>query len=194
MSNATAAALAQFPDDWPDLEYAAGSDYVGVAPDASQYASIAFTMVAPLSRGSVSISSADNAVQPVINPGLLSDPVDQAVAIAAFKRIREIFATKAIQPVLVGPEAAPGNSTVTDSQIMQFIRATTTTIFHASCTCKMGKQDDPMAVVDSKGKVFGVGKLRVVDASAFALLPPGHAMSTVYALAEKIAADIIAGN
>lgn len=54
----------------------------------------------------------------------------------------------------------------------------------------MGAADDPTAVVDPNAKVIGVSNLRVVDASAFNLLPPGHPMSTVYALAEKIADDI----
>ncbi|KAJ2966529.1 hypothetical protein NUW58_g10642 [Xylaria curta] len=57
----------------------------------------------------------------------------------------------------------------------------------------MGKKDDPLAVVDPRAQVYGVKNLRVVDASAFPLLPPGHPQSTVYALAEKIACDI-AGN
>jgi choline dehydrogenase len=56
---------------------------------------------------------------------------------------------------------------------------------------KMGKSSDPMAVVDSKARVFGVQGLRVVDASAFPLLVPGHPQSTIYALAEKIADDIM---
>jgi choline dehydrogenase len=43
----------------------------------------------------------------------------------------------------------------------------------------MGKRDDPSAVVDSRARVFGVTNLRVVDASAFAILPPGHPMSTI---------------
>jgi len=50
-----------------------------------------------------------------------------------------------------------------------------------------------MAVVDSKARVIGVKALRVVDASAFPLLPPGLPQATVYALAEKIAANILAG-
>ena len=49
-------------------------------------------------------------------------------------------------------------------------------------------------VVDSKARVIGVKGLRVVDVSAFALLPPGHPQSTVYALAEKVADDIKKGN
>ena len=53
------------------------------------------------------------------------------------------------------------------------------TVWHAACTCAMGKATDPMAVVDSSAKVIGVSKLRVVDASAFPLLPPGHPQSTI---------------
>lgn len=51
--------------------------------------------------------------------------------------------------------------------------------------------NDTMAVVDSKARVIGVENLRVVDASAFALSPPGHPQSTVYGFAEKIAGDMI---
>lgn len=58
----------------------------------------------------------------------------------------------------------------------------------------MSKQGDPMGVIDSKARVFGVQGLRVVDASSFPSLPPGHPQSTVYMLAEKIAADILNGN
>jgi choline dehydrogenase-like flavoprotein len=54
----------------------------------------------------------------------------------------------------------------------------------------MGVESDEMAVVDSHARVFGVSGLRVVDASAFPFLPPGHPQSSVYALAEKIA-DLI---
>ena len=57
----------------------------------------------------------------------------------------------------------------------------------------MGKIGDPMAVVDTHARVFGVQGLRVVDSSAFPFLPPGHPQSTVYALAEKIADDVKRG-
>jgi choline dehydrogenase len=92
--------------------------------------------------------------------------------------------------VLIGGEYFPGADVQTDSQILDTIRNTVHTVYHASCTNKMGRSSDPMAVVDSDAKVFGVTGLRVVDTSAFALLPPGHPQSTVYAFAEKIAAKI----
>lgn len=93
--------------------------------------------------------------------------------------------------VLIGGEYFPGPAVQTDAQILDTIQKTVQTVWHASCTCKMGKKGDPEAVVDSEAKVFGVSGLRVVDASSFALLPPGHPQSTVYVLAEKIAASIL---
>jgi choline dehydrogenase len=66
-------------------------------------------------------------------------------------------------------------------------------LYHAASTCKMGQANDTLAVVDSKARVFGVEGLRVVDASAFPFLAPGHPQSGVYMLAEKIADDIMSG-
>ena len=54
----------------------------------------------------------------------------------------------------------------------------------------MGRGDETMAVVDSKARVYGVEGLRVVDASAFPFLPPGHPQAAVYMLVEEIAEDI----
>lgn len=129
---------------------------------------------------------------PIIDPNWLTSPTDQAVAIAAFKRLRQAFDTKTMSSILIGEEYFPGTAVQTDAQILEAIRKQAMTVWHAACTCKMGKSSDPDAVVDSEAKVFGVSGLRVVDASSFALLPPGHPQSTVYALAEKIAAGILA--
>ncbi|KAH6648066.1 choline dehydrogenase [Truncatella angustata] len=193
---------AQFPPDWPELEYLSAPGYVGdfsnllttQPKDGYQYATILGGLVAPLSRGTVTITSADTNVLPQINPNWLTDPTDVAVAIATYKRLRAAFASDAMSGVLAeDKEYFPGPAVQTDAQILQTIRNTVMTIWHASCTCRMGKKDDVNAVVDSDAKVIGVTGLRVVDASSFALLPPGHPQSTVYALAEKIAAQIRAG-
>ena len=136
-------------------------------------------LVAPYSRGNVTINSANAADPPIINPNWLSDPRDQATVIAGYKRARQIFNTRAMAPVLIGKEYFPGAAVQSDAQILEVIRQSFTTVFHASCTCKMGVKSDPAAVVDSKARVFGVSGLRVVDASSFALLPPGHPVSTV---------------
>ena len=67
----------------------------------------------------------------------------------------------------------------TDEQILAEIRLSFNTVYHASATNKMGQKKDSMAVVDSRCKVYGAKRLRVVDASAFPFLPPGHPMSTI---------------
>ena len=61
----------------------------------------------------------------------------------------------------------------------QVIKGSLQTVWHAAGTCKMGVESDAMAVVDSHARVYGVQGVRVVDASAFPLLPPGHPQSTI---------------
>lgn len=96
-----------------------------------------------------------------------------------FKRMREAFHSKAMTPVVIGKEYYPGAEVQSDKDILEFIKNNVMTLWHAACTCKMGSSDDEMAVVDSQARVYGVEGLRVVDASAFPFLPPGHPQSTV---------------
>ncbi|KAF7514170.1 hypothetical protein GJ744_004495 [Endocarpon pusillum] len=194
--------LATFAEDWPEVEYFSPGGYVGnstilgegIPRDGYNYAGVAAGLVAPLSRGSVSIISNDTSDLPIINPNWLSHPTDRAVAIASFKRTRAIWESEVMREITIGEEYFPGKALVsTDEEILRYIQTTFESILHASCTCKMGRTGDPNAVVDTKARVFGVEGLRVVDASALPLLPPGHPMATIYALAEKIADDILNG-
>ncbi|KAI0877920.1 putative glucose-methanol-choline oxidoreductase [Hypoxylon argillaceum] len=197
-SNHTLTAFKDYPADWPEVEYITLSGYVGLqedsrfgAPkDGANYATLAISTVAPRSRGYVSIQSKDTAVAPIINPNFLTDQADVEVSVAAFKRVREFWQTKTMQQFAVGDEAFPGKNVTTDADIEDIVRRSYNTIYHGSCTCAMGKKEDPMAVLDSQARVYGVQGLRVVDAASFPLLVPGHPQSTVYALAEKIACDI----
>ncbi|KJX97260.1 oxidoreductase GMC like protein [Zymoseptoria brevis] len=200
LSSSSIAELDQFDADWPEIEYLGAPGYVGAftnlfatqPDDGYQYATILAALVAPTSVGSVTISSDDTDDLPVIDPNWLSTKTDQEVAIAAYKRVREAFASNFMKRVLADDEEYfPGPDVQTDAQILEVIRNTLQTVWHASGTCKMGRASDKMAVVDSRARVFGVTGLRVVDASSFALLPPGHPQSVVYALAEKIARHIL---
>ena len=101
------------------------------------------------------------------------------VAVAGYKRVRELFATKVMTPILIGAEYFPGLSVQTDADFLHLIRQSLDTVYHAAVTCSMGRTSDPRAVIDSKARVIGVKNLRVLDASAFPLLPPGHPMETV---------------
>lgn len=212
LSQSTLDALNTFPEDWPEVEYIAADAYAGNfrAPlaqqplDGKKYVSILGAMVAPLSRGNITLKSANPLAAPAIDPNWLSDPADKELAIAWYRRMREIFTTKDVASQLeeVGVEAYPGLDKNSDEAIMAAIRDSAITVWHASSTCRMGKsvlkdgvreRVDEMDVVDSEAKVFGVDGLRVVDASIFPFLPPGHPQSTIYALAEKIS-DIIIQN
>ena len=138
-------------------------------------------LITPRSRCNVTLASADAAIHPVINPNLLTDRSDVEVAIAGFKRMREFWWSKAMAPLIVGEEVYLGKEVQTDAQIEDVLKKTFNTIYHASSTCAIGLANDSMAVVDSQSRVFGVQRLRVVDASAFPFLTPGHPQSVVCA-------------
>jgi choline dehydrogenase len=186
-SQSTRNGLNTFPSDWPEIEFLFLDAYSGLQRDfltggprdSKMYGSASAALTAPFSRGNVTISSSDTADNPIVSPNYLLDPRDQEVAIAAFKRVRQIYATKAMKPIVIGEESFPGANVTTDAQILAGIRQSTLTVYHTAATNAMGKSTDPNAVVDSKAKVIGVNNLRVVDASAFPFLPPGHPQSTV---------------
>lgn len=188
MSNSTLRELSGYPADWPELEYISLSVYLGYMENSRQgdpndgfnYASLSIALVAPRSRGTVTLSSPDTAVQPVIDPNFLGDKADTEVAVAGYKRAREFWDTPVLRDFRIGDdEAFPGLNATSDEEILDIIKRSYNTIYHGACTCSMGKDGDNMAVVDGKGRVYGVERLRVVDASIFPLLPPGHPMATM---------------
>ncbi|CAO1630479.1 unnamed protein product [Sympodiomycopsis kandeliae] len=200
-----ASVLNTYPSDWPHIEYFSGNGFVGnfdslllenAARGATgdRFSTILVGLVAPRSRGTVTITSGETADLPTINPNWLTDPVDQQAAIFGFKRARDFFAANAMQPVLAGDkkEYYPGADVQTDDQILKWYKDNLQTIWHPSCTAKMATKDKG-GVLDSHMKVYGVDGLRVVDASSFPVLPPGHPQSTIYMLAERAATLIKSG-
>ncbi|ETN42960.1 uncharacterized protein HMPREF1541_02118 [Cyphellophora europaea CBS 101466] len=202
-SASTLDALASFPADWPEVEHISGNGYIGTFTfpvlqqplDGKQYATILGGMVAPLSRGTVTLKSANPLQKPAVDPRWLTHPADQEVAVAWYRRMREVWRTPALQSIIEDPsdEAFPGLENETDEEILEVVRRSAMTVWHASGTCTMGREADEMAVVDTEARVFGVQGLRVVDSSIMPVLPPGHPQSTIYALAEKAADMIIKG-
>jgi choline dehydrogenase len=188
LSASALADLAKYPEDWPEIEYEITAAALSGTDPSKRYGTIIAIPVTPLSRGYVNITSNSTRDLPIVNPNQLSNPTDRELAVQAFKRARSFFSTDAMQPILI-QEYAPGANVTSDEQILDYIMASSYQNWHASCTCRMGKVDDPTAVVDSQGRVIGVHGLRVADASSFALLPPGHPQSTVceyfFALRER---------
>lgn len=184
-----------FTDDWPEIEWLPVGAYNGdnankqtADPrDGHNYATLTACLVAPLSRGTVRLASADATTLPVVDPAWLTHPADLDLAVQAFKRQRAIWDVLVGLGVADPEEAYPGPGVQTDAEIRAWIGESMTTVYHASGTNKMGLETDESAVVDSNGLVFGVGSLRVVDASAMPFLTPGHPQSIIYALAEKVA-------
>ena len=78
-----------------------------------------------------------------------------------------------------------------DERAEAFIRRAAVGVWHASCTCRMGAADDPMAVTDNQGRVRGIAGLRVVDASIFPVVPCANTNFPTIMSAEKIADDIL---
>lgn len=185
--------------DWPELEHLPVGAALGYQRnyqkedpmDGYNYATVASLLGAPFSRGTVTISSSNPADPPVIDPNYLSHSADVELAVAAVRRQRDFWAE--MKDLTIGKETLPGENVTTDADILDYIKQSLGIAPHAVGTCRMGKEGDEGSVVDSVGRVYRARRLRVVDASVFPLLPPGHIQATVYAVAEKIADAILRG-
>ncbi|KAJ4381634.1 hypothetical protein N0V86_002998 [Didymella sp. IMI 355093] len=191
-SAATQRALSGIPPDWPLIENSlTSSSRVLESSDSNkQYGVIGCILVAATSRGNMTIQSASNMVAPTINPGWLREESDQEVAIEAYRRARKAWQAVP-EGIRIGQEVSPGQNVTTDAQLLDYIKQNIAPIHHASSSCAMGKPDNAMAVVDSKGRVFGVQRLRVIDSSSFPFTPPGHTQGVTYAHAEKLVEDVL---
>lgn len=153
--------------------------------------SIGAVLVTPRSRGEIRLKSVDPMIAPAMMPRYLSDPdgYDMQSLVAGIKLGREIAAADPFNPYR-GVEYLPGADAQTDEEIREHIRNTSETLYHPIGTAKMGRDDDPMAVVDDQLRVRGVVGLRVVDASIMPTIPNGNTHAPVMMIAEK-AADMI---
>jgi choline dehydrogenase len=140
----------------------------------------------PTSRGHVRIASGDPFAAPRITPNYLSTPEDRKVAADALKITRGIVAAPALQKY-APEEFKPGLHYRTEEELAKAAGDIGTTIFHPIGTCKMGRGDDPFAVVDSQMRVRGVKGLRVVDASVMPTITSGNTNSPTIMIAEKAA-------
>uniref|UniRef100_UPI00372D2AF3 choline dehydrogenase n=1 Tax=Roseixanthobacter liquoris TaxID=3119921 RepID=UPI00372D2AF3 len=143
------------------------------------------------SRGWVRLKSPDPREHPRILFNYLSHEDDMVEMRACVRLTREIFAQSAFDPYR-GREIQPGADITSDEQIDAFVRAHVESAYHPSCSCKMGRADDPMAVVTPDTKVIGVEGLRVVDSSIMPSVTTGNLNAPTIMIGEK-AADIILG-
>jgi len=141
--------------------------------------------VQPTSRGFIRITSADPSVAPAIQPNYLATEEDRRVAADSIRVTRGIVAQpalKAFHPVEYLPGESIGDD---DASLAKAAGDIGSTIFHPVGTAKMGRDNDPMAVVDERLRVFGLERLRVIDASVMPTITSGNTNSPTIMIAEK---------
>ena len=147
----------------------------------------------PTSRGHVRLAGNDSYAAPKITPNYLSTEEDRRTAAAALALTRRIAGAPALARYRP-QEFKPGPDYRTEEELAEAAGLIGTTIFHPVGTCKMGKSGDRTAVVDSALRVFGVARLRVVDASIMPFITSGNTNAPTLMIAEKAAALIAAAN
>ncbi|MCE2856897.1 MAG: GMC family oxidoreductase N-terminal domain-containing protein [Comamonadaceae bacterium] len=140
----------------------------------------------PSSRGSVSLKSPDFKVPPAIAPNYLSTDEDRKVAADSLRVTRRIM-SQAAMAAFEPEEFKPGVQYQTDEELARLAGDIASTIFHPVGTTRMGRADDPMAVVNSQLQVRGIRGLRIVDAGVMPTITSGNTNSPTLMIAEKAA-------
>ncbi|UAB73152.1 GMC family oxidoreductase [Vibrio sp. SCSIO 43132] len=146
-------------------------------------------VIKPKSRGWVKLASSNPEDMPLVSPNLLSEKEDMDEMIAAQRFFVRAFQEGPLSQ-RIKQVAVPDPNDLTDEAIALHCQKTVKTNYHPSGTCKMGADDDPLAVLDAKLCVRGVEKLRVCDLSAMPNINAGNtnapAMMIGYRCAEFI--------
>ena len=193
----TRASLAHLPDLFC---FAVVGKFGGYEPSYSRsildyhnYLTWAILKAHTINTGStVTLRSADPRERPEINFHYFDEGTDERQedlesVVDGIEFVRE---TTAHIQHLIEEEEVPGKDKMSREQLRQFVKDNAWG-HHASCTCKIGTRDDPMAVLDTDLRVYGTQGLRVVDASVFPRIPGFFIVSSVYMVAEKAAERIL---
>lgn len=180
--------------EYPDIQYhflPVAIRYDGKAPaKAHGFQAHVGPMRSP-SRGRVKLTSSDPKALPSILFNYMSQEQDWADFRHCIRLTREIFSQSAFKP-FKGREISPGDQAQTDDELNDVIRDEVESAYHPCGTARMGRADDPMAVVDPECRVIGVEGLRLADSSIFPRIPNGNLNGPSIMVGEK-AADHILG-
>jgi choline dehydrogenase len=162
-----------------------------LTPDPFDGLSIGLSNCRPTSRGQILLASNDPLAHPKIIANAFSTAQDVQEMLAAVRFVRHIAAQEPLAS-LIKAELRPGPAVVTEEQLIDDFRSRSGTVFHPSCTVRMG-DDAATSVLDNRLRVRGVDGLRVIDASAFPNLIAGNtnapAMMIGWRGAEMVLAD-----
>jgi choline dehydrogenase len=145
----------------------------------------------PYSRGTVQAQSPDVFADPVVQPNYLEDRRDQQVLVDGIRLARRLLQTPELARY-VQEETLPGTLASADDELLAFARRLGVSSYHLNGTAHMGPSSDPTAVVDDQLRVYGLGRLRVVDSSVMPTIPSANICAATMMLAEK-ASDLIRG-
>jgi choline dehydrogenase len=179
---------------WPNIQYhflPAAMRYDGNAAFDGHGYQVHVGPNKPSSRGHIRIVSNKASDAPEILFNYISTEQDKQDWRDCIRLTRELLNQPALDP-FKGEEIQPGINVQTDDEIDVWVKENVESAYHPSCTCKMGADDDVMAVLDNECKVRGVTGLRVVDSSIFPVITNGNLNAPTIMVAEK-AADLILG-
>lgn len=179
---------------YPDIQYhflPMAIRYDGKAPaEGHGFQAHVGPMRSP-SRGEITLRSSDPREAPKIQFNYMAHEKDWEDFRTCIRLTREIFAQDAFKP-FIKHEIQPGDAYQSDDELNDFIREHVESAYHPCGTCKMGRDDEPMAVVDKDTKVIGVDRLRLADSSIFPQVTNGNLNGPSTMTGEK-AADHILG-
>ncbi|MGE0742488.1 MAG: GMC family oxidoreductase [Hyphomonadaceae bacterium] len=142
----------------------------------------------PESRGYVRLKSPDPFEAPAIDPNYLGTDGDRRTNIAGIKLLRQIMRSPAMRP-FVKAEREPSPLIENDADILEYCRQVGSSLYHPTCTARMG--EDTGAVVDSRLRVRGLNKLRIVDGSIMPFVISGNTHAAIVMIGEKAAHMIL---
>lgn len=176
----------------PDIQFHVqpfSADDIASGPHGFSAFTASVLQLRPQSTGRIRLKSRDSAAHPAIHPGYLSSALDCETIVEGIRIARRIARTEPLSGV-VTEEYAPGPGTTDEDgdALLDWVRNTSTTIYHPTGTCKMGS--DPMAVVDDQLKVHGIRGLRVADCSIMPRIVSGNTNAPAIMIGEK-ASDLI---
>ena len=148
-------------------------------------------LLRPKARGTVKLRSADPEDKPLVDCRFFGDQDDLRLTIAAVRIARDVLATEPAVSLISG-ELLPGSDVSTDDGLRTYSNRTVKTNYHPVGTARMGRDDDPMAVVDTSLRVRGIERLRVIDCSVMPRIPSGNTNAPAMAVADR-AVSIIRG-
>ena len=161
-----------------------------LTPDPFPGMSLGLSNCRPTSRGHIRLRTPDPLAHPVITANAFSTDHDVQEMLLAVKYLRHLAAQPPLAR-LIAEELRPGPDVTTDDALIADFRARSGTVYHPSCTCRMGP-DAATSVVDARLRVHGVAGLRVIDASSFPNLIAGNTNAPAMMLGWKGAELVLA--